>query len=128
MTHLQTGRDTPPPSGHTRFILLVGILHSHHDQMIQHPIPLQLQAPLITLKMSSLDGSPPQKVLIIEVTHKVVDITSSLTIQMINDGGILGIRGDNFGTRMGIMSLVGMRDGHVMDVVGVLGDSRHDDG
>jgi len=78
--------------------------------------------------MSSLDGGPPQEILIIQIAHGVVNITSPLTIQAIDDGGILGVRTDNVRARMGIASLVGTRDGYAMDVVGVLGDSRHDDG
>jgi len=127
MMHLQAGRNTPPPGGHTRFPSLTSILYSKGDQEIQHPIPLWLQYPLITLKTSSLDGSPPQEVLVVEVAHGVVNVTSPLTIQMINDGGVLGVGSDNVGTRMRISSLVGMGDGHIMNMIGVLGDSGHGD-
>jgi len=75
--------------------------------------------------MSSLDGGPPQKVLVVEVEHGVVDITCPLTIQTINNGGVLGIGRNNVGVRVRVMTLVSARNGHVMNVVGVLGDSRH---
>jgi len=66
MAHLQACRQAPPPSGHTRFIPLVHIPHPQRDKPIQHPIPLWLLGPLLVLKISRLDGGPPQEVLVVD--------------------------------------------------------------
>jgi len=126
MPHRQTGGQASPPGGHPWLVPLISVLHPQRDDAIQHPIPLGLQDPSITLKPSSLDGGPPQEILVIEVEHGVVDVTHPFTIQTINDGGVLGVRGDNVSTRVRVPPLVGARNGHVMDAIGIMGDSRHD--
>jgi len=59
-----------------------------------------MQNSSVVLEMSSLDGGPPQEVLVVEVKHRVVDIPHPLTIQMIDDGGVLGVLVKNVGTGM----------------------------
>jgi len=44
---------------------------------------------------------------------------------MIDDGSVLGILVDDIGTGMRVPSLVGTRDGDLMDTIGVVADSRH---
>jgi len=125
--HRQARRQTPPPGGHLQLIPLISVLHPQRDEAIQHPIPLQMQNPLVVLETSSLNGDPPQEVLVVKVEHGVVNITRPLTIQMINDGGVLGIFVKDVAVRVGIVSLVCTRDRYLMDTVGVLSDSRHGD-
>jgi len=127
MTHLQARRQAPPPGGHTRFIPLVHIPHPQRDQMIQHLVSLQLRNPSLILKMSRLNGSPPQEVLVVEIVHGVVNVTHPLTIKPINDGGVLGVPVNDILMRVRVVSLVSVRDRHFMDTIGVLGDSRHGD-
>jgi len=93
--------------------------------MIQHPIPLQLQHPTITLNVSSLNSGPPQEIPVVQVTHRVVDVICPLTIQAINNSGVLGIGSDNVGAKVRVLPLVGVRDRHIMNVISVLRNSRH---
>jgi len=81
--------------------------------------------PSIVLKAGSLDGRPPQEVFIVEVQHGVVEVTHPWTIQMVNNGGVLGVFVDDVGAGMRVPSLVGTRNRYLMDTIGVLGNSRH---
>jgi len=82
--------------------------------------------PTLTLEPSSLNGRPPQEVLVVEVVHGIVEIGVTLPVQTIHDTRVLGVRLDDVGTRMGVPSLVGTGDIDLSDAVGVLGDTRHD--
>jgi len=80
---------------------------------------------MLTLEPSSLNRRPPQEILVVEVVHGVVEIGVTLPVQTIHDAGILGVWVDDIGTRMGVPPLVGPRDVHLGDAVGVLGNARH---
>jgi len=82
---------------------------------------------LVVLETSGLDGGPPQEVLIVQVQHGVVNIPHPLTIQTIDNGGVLGVLVKDIGAGVRVLSLIGLGNRHFMDTVGVLGNSRHGD-
>jgi len=82
----------------------------------------------ITLESGSLDGCPPQEILVVEVIHGIVEIRVTVPIKTVDDARVLGVRLDDVGTRVRVPSLVGARDGHLSKMIGVLGDTRHDKG
>ena len=84
-----------------------------------------MQNPPVILQAGCLDGSSPQEVFVVQIQHRVVDIPHPLTIQTIDDSSVLGILVDDVGTGMRVPSLVGTRDGDLMDTIGVVADSRH---
>jgi len=126
VSHRQTSGQASPPSTHPWLIPLIRILHPQRDETIKDPIPLGMQNPLVVLKTRSLDGGTPQEVLVVEVQHRVVDIPHPLTIQTINDGGVLGVFVNDVGARVRVPSLVNMRNRDLVDTIGIMGDSRHD--
>ena len=93
--------------------------------MIQDPVPLRLSKPTLTLEPNSLNGGSPQKVLVVEVIHRVVEIGVAFPVQTIHDASILGIRVDDVGMRVRVPSLIGTRNVELRDTIGVLGDTRH---
>jgi len=93
--------------------------------MIQHSIPLQMMNPTIGLKPGSLNGRPPHEILIVEVIHGIVEVGVTLPIQTVNDMGVPGVGVDNIGARVRVPPLVGTRDGHFTNAIGVLGEARH---
>ena len=74
-----------------------------------------------------MNGRPPQEILVVEVEHRDIKVTHPQTVQTINDGGIPGVAIDDVGMGMGIGSLVGVRNRHFMNAIGILGNSRHGD-
>jgi len=126
--HLQAGRNSPPPRRHTWLSTRIQVLNPHGDQAIQDPVPLRLREPTITLEPGSLDGRPPQEILVVEIIHGIVEIRVTLSIQTIDDTRVPGIRLDDVGTRVRVSSLVGARDGYLSETIGVLGDTRHSNG
>jgi len=46
-------------------------------------------------------------------------------IQTVNDTRVLGVWVDDVGARVRVPSLVGTRDVHLGDTIGVLGNARH---
>ena len=72
---------------------------------------------MVILELSSLDRRPPQEILIIEVIHGIVKIRVTVPIQTVDDIGV----------RVRVPSLVGMRNGHLMDMIGVLSKTGHGD-
>jgi len=83
--------------------------------------------PTLVLKTGGLDGRPPQEVLVVQVVLVQIEVPVPWSIQTVDDGGVPRIRVDNIGTRMGVPSLVGTRDGNLVDTVDGLGNSRHGD-
>jgi len=81
-----------------------------------------------TLEPDSLDGCPPQEILVVEVIHGVVEIQVTVLIQTVDDVRVLGVRLDDVGTRVRVPSLVGARDGHLSKTIGILGNARHGNG
>ena len=79
----------------------------------------------ITLEPGSLDGCPPQEILVIEIIHGIVEIRVTIPIQTVDDTRVLGVGLDDVGTRVRVLSLVGARDGHLSKTIGVLSDARH---
>jgi len=78
-----------------------------------------------TLEPGSLDGCSPQEILVVEVMHGIVDIGVTIPIQTVDDTRVLGVRVDDVGARVRVPSLVGTRDVHLGDTIGVLGNTRH---
>ena len=81
-----------------------------------------------TLEPDSLDGGPPQEVLVVKVIHGIVEIGVAFPIQTIHNAGVLGVRVNDVGVRMRVPSLVGTGHVELGDVVGVLGETRHSNG
>jgi len=100
-------------------------MNSHGDQAVQDPVPLQMSKPTLTLEPSSLNGRPPQEILVVEVVHGVVEIGIAFPVQTIHDAGVLGVRVDDVGTRVRVPPLVGTGNVHLGDTIGVLSDMRH---
>jgi len=125
--HLQARSNVPTPRQHTRLPTRTQVLNPHGDQTIQDPIPLRMTHSTVVLKSGSLDGRPPQEILIVEVIHGVVKIRVAVPIQTVNDTSVLGIRVNDVGMGMRVPPLVGTRDGDIIDTIGVLGDFRHGD-
>ena len=124
--HLQAGRNSPPPRRHTWLSTRIQVLNPHGDQAIQDPVPLRLREPTITLEPGSLDGRPPQEILVVEIIHGIVEIRVTLSIQTIDDTRVLGVRIDDVGARVRVPSLVGARYVHLSNTIRVLGNARHD--
>jgi len=77
--------------------------------------------------MCGLDGRSPQEILIVKIAHGVVEIRVTIPVQTVDDTSVLGVRVDDVGTRVRVITLVGTRDGHLMKAIGVVRDSRHSD-
>jgi len=103
-------------------------MNPHGDEAIQDSVPLRLIKPTLALEPNSLDGGPPQEVLVVEVVHGIVEVGVTFPVQTIHDTGSLGVRVDDVGTRVGVPSLVGTGHVELGDAVGVLGDTRHSNG
>jgi len=80
-----------------------------------------------TLEPDSLDGCPPQEILVVEVIHGIVEIGVTFPVQTVHDAGVLGVRIDDVGAAMRVSPLVGTRNVELGDTIGVLGDARHGD-
>jgi len=102
-------------------------MNPHGDEAIQDSVPLRLIKPTLALEPNSLDGGPPQEVLVVEVVHGIVEVGVTFSVQTIHDTGILGIRVDDVGAGMRVPSLVGTGYVELGDAVGVLGNARHSD-
>ena len=127
MPHLQTGRNIPPPRRHTWLPTRTHVLNPHGDQTIQDPVPLQMTNPAVVLESGSLDGRPPQEILVVEVIHGIVEIRVPIPIQTVDNMGVLGVWVNDVGTGVRIPPLVGMGDGHLMDTILVVANARHSD-
>ena len=128
VSHLQTSWNTPPPRRHTRLSTRIQVVDSHGDEAIQNPVPLWMSESTFTLEPDSLDGCPPQEILVVQVVHRIIEIGVAFPIQTIHNTGILGVQVNDVGARVRVPSLFGT--GHVEfgDAVGVLGDTRHSNG
>ena len=62
-------------------------MNPHSDEAIQDPIPLRMSKPTLTLEPDSLDGGPPQEVLVVEVVHGIVEVGVTFPVQTIHDTG-----------------------------------------
>ena len=100
-------------------------MNPHGDEAIQDPVPFRMSESMFALEPDSLDGRPPQEILVVEVIHGIVEIGVAFPIQTIHDTGVLGVRVDNIGAGMRIPPLVGTGHVELGDVIGVLGNARH---
>jgi len=100
-------------------------MNPHGDEAIQDPVPLRMSEPTFTLEPGSLDGCPPQEVLVVEVVHGIVEIGVTLPVQTIHNTGVLGVGIDDVGARVGVPPLVGTRDVDLSNAIGILGNARH---
>jgi len=100
-------------------------VNPHGDETIQDPVPLRMSKLTFTLEPDSLDGGPPQEILVVEVIHGIVEIGVAFPVQTIHNTGVLGVRVDDVGVGMRIPPLIGTGHVELGDAVGVLGDTRH---
>jgi len=101
-------------------------MNPHGDEVIQDPVPLWMSKSTFALEPDSLNGGPPQEVLVVKVVHRIVEIGVTLPVQTIHDAGILGVGVNDVGATMRVSPLVGTRNVELGDTIGVLGDVRHD--
>jgi len=80
-----------------------------------------------TLEPDSLDGGPPQEVLVVKVIHGIVEIGVAFPIQTIHNAGVLGVRVNDVGAGMRIPPLISTGHVELGDTIGVLGNARHGD-
>ena len=125
MPHLQASWNAPPPLRHTWLSTRIPVLNPHGEKAIQDPVPLRMSELTFTLESGSLNGCPPQEILVVEVIHGIVEIRVTLPIQTVDDTRVPGVRLDDVGTGVRVPSLVSARNGHLSKLIGVLGNARH---